>query len=202
MSSTEITETLPTLAEQNAVRKLWGRALDYDRKRTETCIKLVQAVEALEDKYPKLRLMSGREAEEYYVSSFNISRTYLIKMRNIARMHEALGEDTAKELPAPWTTQQELASKFKDNYDKLTHLVESKAITSDMEAAEVREVIGQVIPQKKKKVNAAPSRTVTPAGHVCTCSVCGSTWNAGAFTPDSLSSMIQAGAYTAPTNRV
>lgn len=158
--ATTVEQKLPTETEKQKVRSLWGKALDYDRKRTETCIKLVEAVEALEEKYPALRLKSGRDAEEYYVAAFSISRTYLIKMRNIARMHEALGE-AAKELPAPWTTQQELASKFKDDYGKLTHLVESKQITSDMEASEVREVVGQVIPPKKPKAKAGSTGTTT-----------------------------------------
>lgn len=173
-----IEHTLPTETEKNKVRSLWGKALDYDRKRTETCIKLVEAVEALEEKYPALRLKSGRDAEEYYVAAFSISRTYLIKMRNIARMHEALGE-AAKELPAPWTTQQELASKFKDDYGKLTHLVESKQITSDMEASEVREVVGQVIPPKKPKAKTGSTGTTPVSTGYSIQPMAGATWDDG-----------------------
>lgn len=167
---------LPTETEKNKVRALWGRAVDYDRKRTETCIKLVQAVEELEEKYPALRLKSGRDAEEYYVAAFSISRTYLIKMRNIARMHEALGE-SAKELPAPWTTQQELASKFKDDYGKLTHLVESKSITPDMEASEVREVVATVIPPRKPKAGSTGTTPVTTGYSIQP--LTGATWDDG-----------------------
>lgn len=167
---------LPTETEKQKVRSLWGKALDYDRKRTETCIRLVQAVEDLENKYPALRLKSGRDAEEYYVAAFNLSRTTLIKLRNVARMHEALGE-AAKELPAPWTTQQELASKFKDDYEKLTHLVESKQITPEMEATEVREVVAEVIPPKKPKVKAGS--TGTEQGGYQMQPMSGATWDDG-----------------------
>lgn len=157
MADTKVVAELPTETEKNKVRSLWGQAVDYDRKRTETCLKLVKAVESLEEKYPKLRLMSGRDAEQYYSDNFGLTRTYLIKMRNIARMHEALGTDVAKELPAPWTTQQTLASRFKDDYGKLTDLLENKQITHDMEASEVRDVIAEVIPPKPRKT--APAAT-------------------------------------------
>lgn len=149
---------LPNDIEKGKVRKLWGQAVDIDRKRTEACIAIVKAIEALEDKYPKLAGMTGRDAEEYYMGAFGISRPTLIKMQNITGMHEELGADVARELPAPWTTQQELASKFKGQYDKLAHLIETKAITPRMEASEVREVVGQVIPPKKRN-----STVIAPA---------------------------------------